>query len=138
MILIVCVDERNGMTFNNRRPSRDKILTGRIIEKTKDKKLWITTFSKDIFNIEEDGNIMIDDKFYSIAEKEDYCFIENIDANIISDKVDKIILYNWNRHYPADKYFNISLDNWLIISEENFTGSSHDNITERIYVRGKR
>ena len=75
MILIVCVDERNGMMFNNRRQSRDKILTGHIIEKAKDKKLWITTFSKDIFNIEEDENIMIDDNFYSIAEKEDYCFI---------------------------------------------------------------
>ena len=61
MILIVCVDERNGMMFNNRRQSRDKILTGHIIEKAKDKKLWITTFSKDIFNIEEDENIMIDD-----------------------------------------------------------------------------
>ena len=138
MILIVCVDERNGMTFNNRRQSRDKILTGRIIEKTKDKKLWITTFSKDIFNIEEDGNIMIDDKFYSIAEKEDYCFIENIDANNFIDKVDKIIIYNWNKHYPADRYFNINLNNWEIISEENFKGYSHENITEKIFVRREK
>ena len=138
MILIVCVDERNGMMFNNRRQSRDKILTGHIIEKAKDKKLWITTFSKDIFNIEEDGNIMIDDKFYSIAEKEDYCFIENIDATIISDKVDKIIIYNWNKHYPADRYFNINLNNWEIISEENFEGYSHENITEKIFVRREK
>lgn len=138
MILIVCVDERNGMMFNNRRQSRDKILTGHIIEKTKDKKLWITTFSKDIFNIEEDENIMIDDNFYSIAEKEDYCFIENIDANNFIDKVDKIIIYNWNKHYPADRYFNINLNNWEIISEENFEGYSHENITEKIFVRREK
>lgn len=138
MILIVCVDERNGMMFNNRRQSRDKILTGHIIEKAKDKKLWITTFSKDIFNIEEDENIMIDDNFYSIAEKEDYCFIENIDANNFIDKVDKIIIYNWNKHYPADRYFNINLNNWEIISEENFKGYSHENITEKIFVRREK
>lgn len=138
MILIVCVDERNGMMFNNRRQSQDKILTGHIIEKTKDKKLWITTFSKDIFNIEEDENIMIDDNFYSIAEKEDYCFIENIDANNFIDKVDKIIIYNWNKHYPADRYFNINLNNWEIISEENFEGYSHENITEKIFVRREK
>lgn len=138
MILIVCVDERNGMMFNNRRQSRDKILTGHIIEKAKDKKLWITTFSKDIFNIEEDENIMIDDNFYSIAEKEDYCFIENIDANNFIDKVDKIIIYNWNKHYPADRYFNINLNNWEIISEENFEGYSHENITEKIFVRREK
>ena len=138
MILIVCVDERNGMMFNNRRQSRDKILTGHIIEKTKEKKLWITTFSKDIFNIEEDENIMIDDNFYSIAEKEDYCFIENIDANNFIDKVDKIIIYNWNKHYPADRYFNINLNNWEIISEENFEGYSHENITEKIFVRREK
>ena len=138
MILIVCVDERNGMMFNNRRQSRDKILTGHIIEKAKDKKLWITTFSKDIFNIEEDENIMIDDNFYSVAEKEDYCFIENIDANNFIDKVDKIIIYNWNKHYPADRYFNINLNNWEIISEENFEGYSHENITEKIFVRREK
>ena len=138
MILIVCVDERNGMMFNNRRQSRDKILTGHIIEKAKDKKLWITTFSKDIFNIEEDENIMIDDNFYSIAEKEDYCFIENIDANNFIDKVDKIIIYNWNKHYPADRYFNINLNNWEIISEENFEGYSHENITEKIFIRREK
>ena len=138
MILIVCVDERNGMMFNNRRQSRDKILTGHIIEKAKDKKLWITTFSKYIFNIEEDENIMIDDNFYSIAEKEDYCFIENIDVNNFIDKVDKIIIYNWNKHYPADRYFNINLNNWEIISEENFEGYSHENITEKIFVRREK
>ena len=138
MILIVCVDERNGMMFNNRRQSRDKILTGHIIEKTKEKKLWITTFSKDIFNTEIDENIMIDNNCYSIAEKEDYCFIEDIDANIFIDKVDKIIIYNWNKHYPADRYFNINLNNWEMISEEYFEGYSHENITEKIFVRREK
>lgn len=138
MILIACVDERNGMLFNNRRQSRDKTLTFHILEKTKNNKLWITNFSQDIFDISENPNIIIDDDFISKIDKDDYCFIENIDVNAFVDKVDKIILYNWNRHYPADKYFNIILNDWVVDSEEEFSGSSHDKITEKIYVRGEK
>ena len=138
MILIVCVDEKNGMTFNNRRQSKDRILTARILEKTKNKKLWITNFSQDIFNVSDASNLIIDDQFIEKIEKEDFCFVENIDVNTLIEKVDKIILYNWNRRYPADKYFNINLDDWVVDSEEEISGSSHEKITEKIYVRGNK
>jgi len=75
--------------------------------------------------------------FFEKINGEDFCFIEDVDVSTFIDKVDKIILYNWNRHYPADKHFNIRLDEWVMVSEEEFTGSSHEKITERIYVRGK-
>lgn len=135
MILIVCIDENNGMLFNNRRQSRDKILLSRILEIAKDEKLWITKFSRDMFDIIENKNIIIDDKCIDNAAENDYCFIENVDISTIIEKVNKIILYNWNRNYPADKYFNISLENWVISSEDEFTGSSHERITEKIYIR---
>ena len=138
MILIVCVDERNGMLFNNRRQSRDKVLINHILEKTKDKKLWITGFSQDMFDVVENKHIIIDNKFYEKADKEDFCFVEDIDVNTVIDKVDKIVIYNWNRLYPADLYFDISLDNWLVTSENEFSGSSHKKITEKIYVRGNK
>lgn len=136
MILIVCVDERNGMLFNNRRQSRDKVLISHIIEKVKKERLYITSFSQDVFDIVENKNIIIDNNCIEKANENDYCFIENIDVSNFSDKVNKIILYNWNRHYPADLYFNIPLDNWVVSSENEFTGSSHEKITEKIYVRG--
>lgn len=138
MILIVCVDEKNGMTFNNRRQSKDRILTAHILEQTKNKQLWITNFSQDIFNVSDANNLIIDDQFIEKIGKDDYCFVENIDVNTIIDKVDKIILYNWNRRYPADKYFDINLDDWVVDSEEEFSGSSHEKITEKIYVRGNK
>ena len=81
MILIVCIDEKNGMIFNNRRQSRDRILTNHIIEMTKDKTLWITEFSKDIFDVADNKHIMIDNYFYEKADKEDFCFVEDIDVN---------------------------------------------------------
>ena len=49
MILIACVDVNNGMLFNNGRQSRDKVLMEHIIELVSNKRLWINSFSKDIF-----------------------------------------------------------------------------------------
>lgn len=136
MILIVCVDERNGMMFNNRRQSKDKVLIAHILEKTKNHKLWITNFSKDIFNSDDANNVIIDDYFIEKIGKEDYCFIENTDVKTLINKVDKIIVYNWNRHYPADQYLDINFDEWVVNSEVEFSGYSHEKITEKTYIRG--
>ena len=138
MILIVCIDERNGMLFNNRRQSRDKVLINHILEMTKDKTLWITGFSQDMFDVVDNKHIIIDNEFYEKADEEDFCFVEDIDVNTLIDKVDKIVIYNWNRYYPADLYFDISLDNWVVTFENEFIGSSHTRITEKIYVRWNR
>jgi len=138
MKLIICIDEKNGMLFNNRRQSKDRILISRIIEKTKKEKLWITSFSQDIFNISISNSIVVDDKCFEKATMNEYCFIENLDVSGYIKNVDEIILYNWNRHYPADLYFNISLDDWKISSEDEFKGSSHEKITEKIYVRREK
>lgn len=138
MILIVCVDERNGMMFNNRRQSKDKILSEHILKLVDNNKLWINNYSKGVFENQENSNILVDDNFIEKIEKEDYCFVENIDVSKLLNKVDKIILYNWNRHYPADQYFNIRLDDWLLESESEFSGSSHERITQKIYIRGNK
>ena len=37
MVLIVCVDDHNGMMFNHRRQSQDRILRGDILELTEGK-----------------------------------------------------------------------------------------------------
>lgn len=138
MILIVCVDERNGMMFNNRRQSKDKILSEHILKLVDNNKLWINNYSKGVFENQENSNILVDDQFIEKIGKEDYCFVENVDTNKLLNKVDKIILYNWNRHYPADQYFNIKLDDWLLESESEFSGSSHEKITQKIYIRGNK
>ena len=50
MKLIVCVDLNNGMLFNNRRLSRDRGLIEQIYSLVGENKLWITEFSKDLFD----------------------------------------------------------------------------------------
>lgn len=138
MVLIACIDKNNGMLFNNRRQSKDKVVTQHIIDLVSNKKLWINNFSKDIFEEYPLNNLIIDDDFLKKIGKEDYCFVENISPIEFKDKIDKVVLYNWNRNYPSDASFNISLDNWICESETEFSGNSHDKITETIYIRGNK
>ena len=138
MILIVCVDEKNGMMFNNRRQSKDRILSEHILKIVDNKKIWMNSYSKSAFEGQESLNIAVDDNFIEKINKDEYCFVENIDVNTMINKVDKIIVYNWNRHYPADRYFNINLEEWVVDSENEFQGSSHEKISEKVYVRGNK
>lgn len=43
MKLIVCMDDKNGMAFNHRRQSRDRVLAERIMELTENAKLDLVT-----------------------------------------------------------------------------------------------
>ena len=55
------------------------------------------------------------------------------------DRVEKIILYKWNRHYHADHYFDISLlDGWVLNDIVDFKGSSHEKITREVYQNEKK
>lgn len=135
MIIIACVDEKSGMLFNNRRQSKDSVLTKHIVQLVGENKLWINRFSSSIFEEYIGQNVIVDDEFLSKIGENEYCFIENISPDSIKDKVNKIILYNWNRHYPADKFWDLSQECWTLVSEHNIVGSSHEKITERIYVR---
>ena len=49
--------------------------------------------------------------------------------------VDEIIVYKWNRVYPADFYCEIDFGAFNIVSELEFQGSSHDKITKIVYSR---
>ena len=56
MILIVCVDDHNGMMFNHRRQSQDRILRGDILELAEGKILWMDAYSKKQFVEEDDAD----------------------------------------------------------------------------------
>jgi hypothetical protein len=87
--------------------------------------------------INNSQNYNIDENFLSKAACNDICFVEDCSVAAFEQKIKKIILYKWNRDYPADFYFDIPLSEhgWKLISSEDFVGSSHDKITEEIYVK---
>ena len=132
MKVIVCVDEKNGMLFNSRRQSRDSKVIEHILEIVGEKRLNITNFSANLF-----GNLdvnIVENSLENIAEDE-YVFVENIDLNNVIEKINEIIIFNWNRHYPADFYLDIPMQNFYVTRESEFVGSSHDKITEIVYER---
>ena len=130
MNLIVCIANNNGIMFNKRRVSKDALLIERLREITKNNKLYISEYSKELFNDFE--NIIQD---ISLLENEDYYFLE--DENLPYLNFNKIIIYKWNRDYPADKFFDLNLSEYNKIKEEEFVGNSHEKITEIIYTKEK-
>ena len=133
MILIACADDNLGMLFNLRRQSMDRVLRSRLLERCKGCKLWMNAYSRGQF-AETAENIVVDEDFMAKAGI-DYCFAENISVKPYEKEVQKIILYRWNRVYPADLYFDIDLKNWHLKESNDFAGSSHDKITEEVYVK---
>lgn len=132
MNIIVCVDKDNGMLFNNRRLSKDKILCEKILEITSSSKLLMNEYTKSLF--ENSENIIVDNNFLQNANLGDFCFIENIDINEYN-QIEQVYIFNWNRKYPADRFFNLNLSNFKKIKTENFAGNSHEKITLEIYTR---
>lgn len=136
MILIVCLDNNNGMMFNNRRQSQDRILRNNIIEMTSGKRLWMNHYSMKQFENEYE-QINVDDSFMLEATEGDYCFLEDNDASEYEKWIEQIVVYRWNRDYPLDLEFAIPLKSgkWRLESSADFVGSSHDKITKEVYVK---
>ncbi len=135
MIPIVCVDDSYGMLFNNRRQSKDIILTNRIIEMSNLTRLWIGEFSRSLFETLDPHILFIDDEFLDKAEPGDFCFVENRHLTPHLDKIEKLIVFKWNRSYPSDFSLDIDLANWNLVSTAEFKGSSHKEITMEVYRR---
>lgn len=134
MIVILCLDDKKGMMFNNRRQSKDKFVIQDILKLVDGKKLFISSYSENLFQGLE-SKLIIDDNFLNNATEEDYCFVENNNLKDFSEKIEKIIVYKWNRIYPSDLKLEITIQDWNLIGRFEFVGNSHDKITREVYVK---
>lgn len=134
MIVILCLDDKKGMMFNNRRQSKDKFVIQDILKLVDGKKLFISSYSESLFQGLE-SKLIIDDNFLNNAVEEDYCFVENNNLKDFSEKIEKIIVYKWNRIYPSDLKLEITIQDWNLIGRFEFVGNSHDKITREVYVK---
>ena len=135
MKIIVCVDDSDGMLFGGRRQSKDHILREDMLKLTEESTLWMDGYSFRQF-AEEGSNIRVDAHFLSLAGSEDFCFLEQTDISQYADQVRGVILYKWNRAYPADVRFPRALfsHKWKLESVEEFPGYSHETITREVYT----
>lgn len=140
MIVVACVDNNMGLLFNKRRQSQDKVMRERLLQRCAGCKLWMNAYSFNMFKVQAadpNVNICVAEDFLQQAATGDYCLIENTDPANYIDKIEQIILFCWNRDYPADFYFNVPLQAkpWRLLSSEDFCGTSHEKITEEVYGR---
>lgn len=133
MNVLVCIDKDNGMMFFGKRQSQDIVQREKMLELIGQQKVFMTAYSAKLFD--NDNRIVIDDNYLTNATENDYCFIENGDYDI--DKCSVVVLYKWNRKYPADRYFDAQKlkKDFKLVKKTDFVGNSHEKITEEVYER---
>lgn len=106
MTVIVCLDNANGMMFNHRRQSRDANVVKDILKTINGASLLIAPYSEPLFS-QAEYSVSVSDSFLIDAGAEDYCFVENTSVAEFKEKISQLVIYKWNRDYPADFYFDI-------------------------------
>ena len=134
MVLIVCVDDHNGMMFNHRRQSQDRILRADILELTDGKKLWMNAYSKKQFAESDTARIRVNETFLDAAGT----------GILLCGKCGCLRLCGADRGdlslpleqgLSADVYFPVDLSVWKCVETKEFAGSSHEKITRERYTR---
>ena len=136
MNVIVCTDNRNGISFNHRRLSRDRVLREYLV-RLSGGKLWMNSYSAGQFEQEQNLTVVIRENFLEETPCGEFCFLENLPCLPYEDRIEKIVLCRWNRDYPSDRKFDIPLEEhgWHCTSSAEFPGSSHEKITAEVYER---
>lgn len=137
MIVMLCVDDNGGTMFNNRRQSRDRVLREEILALTAGRRLWMNGASVRLFGPEHAHRLTAAEDFLERAGAGEFCFVEGAPLAEYEDRLEQIILFKWNRTYPADRFFDIPLagHGWRLTETRQFPGSSHEAITQEVYCK---
>ena len=130
MKLIFCIDDRNGLSFNKRRQSRDRNVIEDILNITHSTLLGISSYSEPLF---EGKDVKTVSDFNEALLTCDAYFAENEVTEEMLEKADSLTIYFWNRAYPGDSFVSIDEGIWKMEREREFKGNSHDRITVREY-----
>ena len=134
MTAIVCIEDRGGILFLNRRVGRD-IAVCRDIAKDHGT-VCMTEYSLPLFQ-EVQINTCVRKSPLSDGELGDVCFIENGEILNNINKISHLIIYRWNRRYPSDVKlgFEPQALGFKLVSTVDFEGQAHEKITKEIYLR---
>ena len=128
----ICLDDELGMMFNKRRQSRDRVLIHELIDSTEGP-IHIHPYSSMLFG--ECERIRVSDDPLKSCGDGELAFIEHLPLLSHLSDIETLIVYRWNRLYPADKYLDIDISSFKLTLEYEFEGSSHEKITKGIYTK---
>ena len=133
MTVVLCVDSRGGLLFHNRRQSQDRILRQDLLREAAGCRLWMTPYSLGQFSPEEtDGGPEILAAGTPAPMGMDFCFLEVLPPEPYLSQADRLLLYNWNRVYPADRFLSVPPE-WTLTERQEFSGFSHPKLTKEWY-----
>jgi len=129
MTLYICLDDRNGLRFNRRRQSRDAAVLEDIRSQLAGP-LLIDPFSEKLIREAEIPYVLP-------PETAEEFFAEDVPTEQQLESCGKIVLYRWNRHYPADVRWEPDLEQrgFGLKEATEFPGRSHEKITREVYVK---
>lgn len=134
MTVFVCLDGADGMLFHRRRQSRDAAVMRDICASVSGGRLLIGPYSEALF-ASAGCNLTVCDDPLAAAGPEDRCFLESPPA-AGWDKVTALVVYRWDRAYPADVFFGQGYRSEFRLTQTvDFSGTSHEKITKEVYVR---
>ena len=136
MILALCVDDKKGMAFNGRRQSMDRLLRADLLAEAGEGPLWVIPYTAKQFDPAPTG-LRVSEDFLLQAGPGEVSFAEFPPLAQVLDRVEGILLYRWNRTYPADQYldFDPAAAGFRLVSAGDFSGSSHTTLTKEVYTR---
>ena len=112
MIVMICVDDHNGMMFNHRRQSRDSAVQERVLRCSENSRLWMNEYSSKLFPEPKPDWLSVDPAFLDRAGSGEYCFVEDQDIRPYEDEL-----------------------GWTMTESEEFEGSSHEKIIREVYKK---
>ena len=134
MIVFVCVGEQGSILFNRRRVSSDLEIIKDILGYIGCEKLYMREYSTKIFP--KDARICVSTDCLNTAGNSDAIFWEEPWQEALLQKADKVVVYHFNRLYPADVKLPIDQLRKCLKQESvvEFKGNSHEQITREVYV----
>ena len=127
MTLILWTGKNGEMLFNHRRCSRDSQVIADIFKMYDPSALYVSAYSAPLF---EGARVITD-----IKEAENgILFLEELPLSPAFAQANRLIVYRFDRVYPADVRLEIPQVFHLKESKE-FPGSSHDQITREVYEK---
>lgn len=136
MILALCIDDKGGMTFNGRRQSMDRVLRDDLLAEVGERPLWMSPYTARQFD-PLPSNARVEEDFLCQAGESDVCFAEMPPLAWVLKDIKGIILYKWNKVYPADTRLDFTPEEagFILNKQVEFPGYSHKLLTKEVYTR---
>ncbi len=131
LTVYVCLDDRNGMSFNGRRQSRDSKVFEDIGRELRGE-LLIDPFSEALI-----GRSGLPYRVLEGPLPEEGQFFLEMRSPQEALAAERIVIYRWGRHYPADRRWDLALEEYgfSLMSQTAFQGTSHEEIGKDVFCR---